>query len=104
MGTRWWTSATDQGCPGKLAWCGSGEMFSEQELGPIKGSSKFGEKCVTIVARNGEFSLEAASCLENNRPLCEVKTVHFGVCCYCIHTAFFLFIGQHATIKGIHAE
>jgi hypothetical protein len=56
-----------------MAWCGSGEMFSEQELGPVKGSGKFGEKCVVLNAsQSGELSLVAASCSENNRPVCEV--------------------------------
>jgi len=72
-GARWWTSATDQGCPGKMAWCGSGEMFSEMELGPIKaGSSKYDAKCVALMASKGDLLLEAASCSENNRPICEV--------------------------------
>jgi hypothetical protein len=53
-----------------MAWCGSGEMYSEQEMGPLNGSSNSIEKCVVLKAsKSGELSLDAAPCLENNRPL-----------------------------------
>jgi hypothetical protein len=68
LGSRWWTSATDAGCPGKMAWCGSGVSFAKTELS-LEGEVKNLERCVAL-KRPG--TLSAAFCAENNRPLCEV--------------------------------
>jgi len=74
MGSRWWTSATDNGCPGKLAWCGSGEMYSETAIGQPEGwkDRKWASTCVVLKAGKNGASLSAANCEEFNRPLCEV--------------------------------
>jgi hypothetical protein len=72
MGSRWWTSATDTGCPGKMAWCGSGMPFLQAELGPLEVGSgiKGFDQCVVL---KRSATLGAASCAEFNRPLCEVN-------------------------------
>jgi hypothetical protein len=73
LGSRWWTSATDAGCPGKMAWCGSGVTFSKAELGSLEaGGVKGSEQCVVL---KRPAALGAASCAENNRPLCEVNNL-----------------------------
>lgn len=80
MGARWWTSGTDVGCPGKLAWCGSGEMYSEPELGRLEGSSDSLERCVVLKAASTSSAvLNAASCDEFNRPLCEVNKYFYFI-------------------------
>jgi hypothetical protein len=99
LGTRWWTSGTDKGCPGKIAWCGSGEMYSEQEMGPLNGSSSSNDKCVVLKAmsKTGELSLGVASCSENNRPLCEVNQ-RFCPLTHVFLTFFFVNLGKLSPI------
>jgi hypothetical protein len=106
LGARWWTSATDQGCPGKMAWCGSGEMYSEQEMGPLNGSTanSNNEKCVALKAsKSGELSLGVASCAENNRPLCEVNHGRDHESWYCNCDTVFVFLGQLSSFKDVPA-
>jgi len=71
IGNRWWTSGAHEGCPGKLGWCGSGEWYSEAELGPMPDITD-AKKCVVLVKTSSGLSLTGASCEERNRPLCEV--------------------------------
>jgi hypothetical protein len=73
MGSRWWTSATDAGCPGKMAWCGAGVPFSKTELS-LEGDVRGPERCV-VLKRAG--TLRAAPCDEFNRLLCEVNRAIF---------------------------
>jgi hypothetical protein len=75
MGSRYWTSGMLQGCKNKekLAWCGSGDFYSQAELGPVEGITD-SKKCVVLGKQNGVLSLSGASCSERNRPLCEVLT------------------------------
>jgi hypothetical protein len=70
MGSRWWTSATDSGCPGKMAWCGSGVPFSKTEHTLDEAGVESAERCVVLRRVGG---LRAAPCDEFNRPLCEVN-------------------------------
>jgi hypothetical protein len=75
LGSRWWTSATDAGCPGKMAWCGSGVTFSKEDLGSLDAGGvkdKGSDQCVVL---KRPAALGAASCVENNRPLCEVNNL-----------------------------
>lgn len=43
-------------------------------MGGLGGNTNLYEKCVALkAAKSGDLTLEAASCSENNRPLCEVS-------------------------------
>jgi len=81
MGSRWWTSATDAGCQGKLAWCGSGQMYSEAAVGTPEGWKERRGKSSCIVLKSGKISafLSVANCEEFNRPLCEVNLLYPNV-------------------------
>jgi hypothetical protein len=78
VGSRWWTSGMKSECSGKMAWCRTGELYSEAEHGVLGGTTK-NKKCI-VLTRTGAFSLNlvAADCSENNRPLCEVNWFHLS--------------------------
>ena len=56
IGTRWWTSGMNQGCPEKLAWCSSGNWYSQPELGVLAGIND-SKKCIVLVKSSSERRL-----------------------------------------------
>jgi hypothetical protein len=84
VGSHWWTSGTDAGCPGKLAWCGARSFYSEAESGLIEDwkKDKSGGICVTVRAAKPPV-LVADNCTRFLRPLCEVSALYDFILSYC---------------------
>lgn len=72
VGSRWWTSGVKSDCSDDTVWCGSGQVYSEDELGTVGGAART-KKCIVLMKMGVNLNFGGANCNENNRPLCEVR-------------------------------
>jgi len=71
-----WTSGTDQGCPGKFIWCGNNRTFLQSEINWKPGHPTEVGDCVylnSVVGPMNASHLVTEDCNVKKRFLCEVK-------------------------------
>lgn len=68
----YWTSGTDQGCPGTFAWCAANKIFYEPKWAkghPLQSSNA---TCVSVSLRTTTAELYQRNCSEPLNFICEV--------------------------------
>jgi hypothetical protein len=70
-----WTSGSDQGCPGNYSWCSTGFEFRNQDVKWRDGAPDTRGGCVFLKNANttAESHLAADSCTAQKRFVCEVR-------------------------------
>ncbi|XP_065348102.1 uncharacterized protein LOC135944810 [Cloeon dipterum] len=71
LSAKYWTSGTDNGCPGAFGWCAENKLVRNALWAP--GEPRAGNYCVVADVRTTNTTLMTADCTQSLRFICETR-------------------------------